>query len=93
MIREFCYIQMWHEYSEKHVWRFCMIKKNEKDGFLAVFIGQFLPIIVKIKYTGIIDDILITIFYGYVLKMIDFWDRVYSEKIEAIYNSDFEFGK
>lgn len=70
-----------------------MIQEIKIKGLYAIGIGQFLPIIVQTNYCGIIDDILITFFYSFVLKMIDFWDRVYYEKIEAIYNSDFEFDK
>jgi hypothetical protein len=40
-----------------------------------------------------LDDVLVTAFYSFVLKMIDFWDRVYYEKIDSIYNSDFSFNK
>jgi hypothetical protein len=40
-----------------------------------------------------IDNVLITAFYLFVLKMIGFWDRVFFEKIEAIYNSDYDFSK
>ena len=38
-------------------------------------------------------DIIVTAFYWIVLKMINFWDTIYFEKIEFIYNSDFEFQK
>jgi len=64
-----------------------------KHNYYVVVYGQFLPIIVSDNVCNSLNDLLMTAFYSFVLKMIDFWDRVYFEKIEAIYNSDYDFSK
>ena len=54
---------------------------------------QFLPIFTEKTIDGAIKDVIITAFYWIVLKMINFWDNIYFEKIDYVYNSDYEFQK
>lgn len=37
---------------------------------------------------NIVGNFLLLIFYSYILRMLNFWDEVYFEKIREIYDSD-----
>lgn len=82
-LRQFIYVYNTVTSGDKSVKKFCHYGDYKNDhGFYVIGISQFLPIIIGDTIRESLSDIIITVFYSFVLKMIDFWDRVYLEKIE-----------
>lgn len=85
--REYLYIYFMEAYRNKSLFINCL------NGEKIVTVWAFRGILTEKSIDGTIKDIIVIGFYSIVLKMYDFWDCVYLEKIEFIYNSDYEFEK